>query len=110
MWRDRNVQLAEQPWSAPAGRAAPAVPCATYRRGVLRAKVGVHMLDCREAVIDCPENPREGTLVWLTFPGIEGRAAMVLHSAGFRARLRFVEPFHPAVIDALAAGRIGRIY
>ncbi|MFN4134840.1 MAG: hypothetical protein ACK4G2_04240 [Novosphingobium sp.] len=110
MWLDRNVQLAEQPWGVPAGRAAPATLWATYRRGVLRAKVGVHMLDCREAVIDCPENPPEGTLVWLTFPGLEGRAAVVLHSAAFRARLRFAEPFHPAVIDALATGRIGRIH
>lgn len=109
MWLDRDMQQGEQRWSAPVPVAAPAI-AATYRLGVLRAKVAVHMLDCHEAVIGCPENPREGTLVWLTFPGLEGRAAVVVHATAFRARLRFNEPFHPAVIDALAAGRIGRLH
>ena len=107
MWLDRNAQTATQQWH-PAHCDAPIE--ATYRRGILRAKVNVRELDCRSASIDCMENPLPGTRVWLTLPGLESRAAMVVSSEGFRAVLCFTEPFHPAVLDAFLNGRISQYY
>ncbi len=103
MWLDRNAQTAIQAWH-PARSDAPIE--AAYRRGILRARVNVHELDCRSATIECMENPCPGTRVWLTLPGLEARAALVVSSGGFRALLCFIEPFHPAVLDAFLDGRI----
>jgi len=52
------------------------------------------------------DNPPAGTLVWLTLPGLEARAAVIETCEGFRAYLRFAEPFHPAVLDAFLNGSI----
>lgn len=83
---------------------------AAYRRGILRAKVNVQDLSCSTVSIDCMENPRPGTLIWLTLPGLEARAAVVEACEGFRALLRFTEPFHPAVLNAFLNGAIRRYH
>lgn len=103
MWLDRDAQITTQPWDPVRSDGA---IVAAYRRGILRARVNVHELDCRSAAIECMENPCPGTRVWLTLPGLEARAALVVSSGSFRALLCFVEPFHPAVLDAFLDGRI----
>lgn len=103
MWLDRDAQNAGQQWHS----ANPVAPIqAAYRRGILRAKVNVQDLSCSSAAIDCMENPPAGTVVWLTLPGLEARAAVIETAEGFRAFLRFAEPFHPAVLDAFLIGSI----
>lgn len=97
-WR-HNAAVAARPVSIEAG----------YRRGVLRTKVNVQQLTSHAATIDCMDTPPAQTLVWLTLPGIESRAAMVERCEGFRVTLRFTEPFHPAVLDAILSGQI-RVY
>ena len=95
------------PWgAAPCG---PLIP-ATYRRGVLRAKVTLSELTCRSARIDSMEALRPGMLVWITLPGIEARPATVDWTSGFTAGLRFEAPLHPAVLDAILDGRIGSVH
>jgi hypothetical protein len=98
---------ATNPWgAAPAGP----VMAATYRRGVLRAKVMLSDLTCRSARIDSMEALRPGMLVWITLPGLEARPATVDWTSGFTAGLRFEAPLHPAVLDALLEGRLGAIH
>lgn len=103
MWLDRNIQTETVLHS---GGLEPALLQASYRRGVFRAKVNVRSISCDTAQVDCMENPRLGTMVWLTFPGLESRAAIVEESGGFRVTLRLAEPLHPAVLDALLGGRL----
>jgi hypothetical protein len=95
------------PWGAP-----PRGPliAATYRRGVLRAKVTLSDLTCRTARIDSMEALKPGVLVWITLPGIEARPAVVDWTSGFTAGLRFEAPLHPAVLDAILDGRIGAVH
>lgn len=95
------------PWGA-----APQGPLitATYRRGVLRAKVTVSDLTCRSARIDSMEALKAGMLVWITLPGLEARPAVVDWTSGFTAGLRFEAPLHPAVLDAILDGRIGSVH
>lgn len=83
---------------------------AAYRRGVLRAKVGVSDLTCRSARIDSMDAVKPGMLVWLTLPGLEARPAIVDWTSGFTAGLRFEAPLHPAVVDAILDGRIGSVH
>lgn len=95
------------PWGA-----APSGPLisATYRRGVLRAKVTLSDLTCRSARIDSMETLRPGMLVWITLPGLEARPATVAWTSGFTAGLHFEAPLHPAVLDAILDGRIGSVH
>ena len=95
------------PWGA-----APCGPliAATYRRGVLRAKVTLSELTCSSARIDSMETLRLGMTVWITLPGLEARQASVDWTSGFTAGLRFEAPFHPAVLDAVLEGRIGSVH
>ncbi|KUR70730.1 hypothetical protein AQZ52_12845 [Novosphingobium fuchskuhlense] len=95
------------PWGqAPCG---PLIP-ATYRRGVLRAKVTLSDLTCRSARIDSMEALKPGMLVWITLPGLEARPAKVDWTSGFTAGLHFEAPLHPAVLDAVLEGRIGSVH
>lgn len=103
MWLDRNMRTDALDYTC---GLSPALLQAGYRRGVLRARVGVRSLSCRAAQIDCMENPCIGTTVWLTLPGLESRAAIVEQSGGFRVSLRLAEPLHPAVLEALLGGRL----
>lgn len=103
MWLDRNFQT--QP-VLPSGGLETVLLQANYRRGLFRAKVNVRTLSCLSAQIDCMENPPAGTTVWLTFPGLESRAAIVEQSGGFQVSLRLTEPLHPAVLEALLGGRL----
>lgn len=95
------------PWGA-----APCGPVitATYRRGVLRAKVALSDLTCFSARIDSMDAVKPGTLVWITLPGLEARPAIVDWTSGFTAGLRFEAPLHPAVLDAILDGRIGSVH
>ena len=95
------------PWGA-----APCGPliAATYRRGVLRAKVTVSDLTCRSARIDSMEALKPGMVVWITLPGLEARSATVDWTSGFTAGLRFEAPLHPAVLDAILDGRMGSVH
>lgn len=107
MWLDHGAQTATQAWHS----GDPVAPIeAAYRRGVLRARVNVQDLSCSSAAIDCMDNPVPGSRVWLTLPGLESRAAVVENCEGFRAFLRFAEPFHPAVLDAFLNGAIRRYH
>lgn len=107
MWLEHEGHSAGQQWHS----AHPVSPIqASYRRGILRAKVNVQDLSCSAASIDCMDNPRGGTLIWLTLPGLEARAAIVESCEGFRAFLRFTQPFHPAVLDAFLNGAIRRYH
>lgn len=81
-----------------------------YRRGILRAKVNVFELTCASARIDCMESLAPGTVIWLTLPGIEARQAIVEWSRNFSAGLRFVAPYHPAVLDAVLLGHTRRFH
>ncbi|KPF91105.1 hypothetical protein IP81_12995 [Novosphingobium sp. AAP83] len=103
MWLDRDAYHARQ--QAPCSTIAAPIQ-ASYRRGILRTKVNVCDLSCTAAAIDGMENPPVGTLVWLTLPGLEARAAIVETSEDFRAFIRFAQPFHPAVLDAFLNGSI----
>ncbi len=103
MWLERDAHNAGQQEY----HASPLAPIvAAYRRGILRTKVNVQDLSCSCAAIDGMENPPAGTMVWLTLPGLEARAAVVEASEHFRAFVRFAQPFHPAVLDALLSGSI----
>ncbi len=95
------------PWGS-----APRSPVivATYRRGVLRAKVTLSDLTCRSARLESMESLKPGMLVWITLPGIEARPAVVDWTSGFTAGLRFDAPLHPAVLDAILDGRIGSVH
>lgn len=107
MWLELEGNSAGQQWHS----ANPVSPIqADYRRGILRARVNVQDISCSAASIDCMDNPRAGTLIWLTLPGLEARAAVVEVCEGFRAFLRFTEPFHPAVLDAFLNGAIQRYH
>jgi hypothetical protein len=103
MWLERDDQQWAQPWPSP-DRTMQIE--ANYRRGVLRAKVNIQHLTGQTASVDCMDKPQAGTLVWLTLPGLEARAALVERCEGFRMMLRFTQPFHPAVLDAFLGGRI----
>lgn len=95
------------PWGlAPCG---PLIP-ATYRRGVLRAKVTLSDLTCTTARIDSMETLQPGMTVWITLPGLEARQARVAWTSGFTAGLRFEAPFHPAILDAVLEGRLGSVH
>jgi len=95
------------PWgTAPCG---PLIP-ASYRRGVLRAKVTLSDLTCRSARIDSMESLQTGMTVWITLPGLEARQAKVEWTSGFTAGLRFEAPFHPAILDAVLEGRLGSVH
>lgn len=107
MWLNHNGSNEQIPWISVASQCP--IPAA-YRRGIFRAKVNAHELTCTHAQIECLENPPAGTMVWLTFAGLEARAAVVEDSAAFRIRLRFVEPFHPAVLDAILIGSLRRFH
>ncbi|MCY1671681.1 hypothetical protein OVA07_11745 [Novosphingobium sp. SL115] len=103
MWLERDAQIGGPDWfSANQGVQI----AANYRRGVLRAKVNVQRLTCQTAMLDCMDRPQPGTLIWLTLSGLEARSAMVESCEGFRMTIRFVEPFHPAVRDAILGGTI----
>ncbi|CAH0496650.1 hypothetical protein [Novosphingobium sp. CECT 9465] len=107
MWLDRDANNAVQQWQS----ANPMAPIrAAYRRGILRAKVNVHELSCSFATIDCMDSPPVGTMVWLTLPGLEARRAVIEICESFRAFVRFAEPFHPAVLDAVMNGTIIRYH
>lgn len=103
MWLDRTIQT---DGVLHCGGLESALFQASYRRGLFRAKVNVRSLSCATAQIDCMENPPIGSTVWLTFPGLEPRAAIVEESGGFRMTLRLAEPLHPAVLDAILGGRL----
>lgn len=103
MWLERNLQ---HETALPASGLGAGLLSASYRRGLFRAKVNVRSLTCTTAQVDCMENPRVGTMIWLTLPGLEARAAIVEESGGFRVTLRLAEPLHPAVLDALLGGRL----
>lgn len=107
MWLEHDALCTGQQWHT--GNPLAPIPAA-YRRGVLRAKVNVQDLSCSSASIECLDNPRPGTLIWLTLPGLEARAAVVEGCEDFRAFLRFSEPFHPAVLDAFLNGAIRRYH
>lgn len=95
------------PWGvAPCG---PLIP-ASYRRGVLRAKVTLSDLTCSSARIDSMETLQPGMTVWITLPGLEARQACVDWTSGFTAGLRFEAPFHPAILDAVLEGRLGSVH
>lgn len=95
------------PWGTPPR--GPVIT-ATYRRGVLRAKVALSELTCRSARIDSMEALKPGMMVWITLPGLEARPATVDWTSGFTAWLRFDAPLHPAVLDAILDGRIGSVH
>lgn len=107
MWLDcSNPLIAE-----PASRKVPLAPfVAGYRRGILKAKVNVQTLSRFAVSIECLERPRAGSLVWITLPGLESRSATVEGTDGIVAHLRFTEPFHPAVIDAVVDGRMTSVH
>jgi hypothetical protein len=95
------------PWGiAPSG---PLI-AASYRRGVLRAKVTLSDLTCLSARIDSMETLQCGMTVWITIPGLEARQASVAWTSGFTAGLRFEAPLHPAILDALLEGRLGLVH
>lgn len=105
MWLDRTAGNAAKllPLEAPA-------PCiqAVYRRGILRAKVTVTDLTCWSGRIATMESLRPGMTIWITLPGLEAKQAEVRSSEGFTAQVRFATPLHPAVLDAVLAGSLGR--
>lgn len=83
---------------------------ASYRRGVLRAKVTLSDLTCLSARIDSMETLKPGMTVWITLPGLEARQASVDWTSGFTAGLRFEAPLHPAILDALLEGRLKSVH
>ena len=95
------------PWGmAPCG---PLIP-ASYRRGVLRAKVILSDLTCSSARINSMETLQPGMTVWITLSGLEARQATVSWTSGFTAGLRFEAPFHPAILDAVLEGRLRSVH
>lgn len=98
MLLQRTSESSANPWGpAPSGP----VLIAAYRRGILRAKVTVSALTCTAARIDAMEVLKPGTVLWLTLPGLAAQAASVTASAGFSATVAFLQPLHPAVLDAV---------
>lgn len=79
---------------------------ASYRRGILRAKVTVSDLSRWTATFSAMETLKPGTLIWLTLPGLEAKQATVAWSDGFVSGVRFEAPLHPAVLDAVLEGRL----
>jgi hypothetical protein len=54
------------------------------------------------------ETLRPGMTIWITLPGLEAKQADVQSSESFTAEVRFATPLHPAVLDAVLSGRLGR--
>lgn len=102
MWLERSEKSNGGPQL---GRACASPIEARYRRGILRTTVNVHDLSCASARLEGQERPAPDVTVWLTLPGLEARAAIVEWCEGFRSFVRFVQPFHPAVLDAVLHGR-----
>lgn len=106
MLLNASSHTAANPWGeAPSG---PVID-ATYRRGVLRARVSLSMLCCHGARIDTMETLKPGTLLWLTLPGLNAQAATVEWSEGFTAAIVFTVPLHPAVVDAVYGRAASRL-
>lgn len=107
MWLDRTAGNVAK--LLPSEAAAPVIQ-ATYRRGILRAKVTMSDLTCNSARIETMETLRPGMTIWITLPGLEAKQADVLSSEGFSSEVRFAAPLHPAVFDAVVSGRLGRTH
>lgn len=107
MQTNRHIESEATPWGMP--QASASVP-ASYRRGILRARVAVSDLTCWSARMDSMEMLKPGTTLWLTLPGLEARYATVTWVQGFTAGLRFDAPLHPAIVDAVLEGRTGRLH
>ncbi|MEO0033486.1 MAG: hypothetical protein RIS94_3244 [Pseudomonadota bacterium] len=107
MQTSHRIGTGATPWGMP--QAADAVP-ASYRRGILRARVTVSDLTCWSVRMDAMEMLKPGTTLWLTLPGLEAKYATVTWVQGFTAGLRFDTPLHPAVVDAVVEGRMGRFH
>jgi hypothetical protein len=105
MWLDRTAGNVAK--LLPSEPVSPAIQ-ATYRRGILRAKVTMTELTCCSARIDTMETLRPGMTIWITLPGLEAKQADVQSSENFTAEVRFATPLHPAVLDAVLSGRLGR--
>lgn len=83
---------------------------ASYRRGILRAKVTLSDLTCWSARIAAMETLKVGMTLWLALPGLQPKLATVVSVEGFTAGLRFDEPLHPAILDAVIDGRTGSVH
>lgn len=104
MLSSRTAENAGNPWGEMP------VMQVSYRRGILRAKVTLSDLTCWSARIAAMETLKTGMTLWLALPGLQPKFATVTWVDGFTAGLRFGEPLHPAVLDAVIDGRTGRIH
>lgn len=104
MLSSRNTEKAGNAWGEMP------VMQASYRRGILRAKVTLSDLTCWSARIAAMETLRTGMTLWLALPGLQPKFATVTWVDGFTAGLRFDEALHPAVLDAVIDGRTGSVH
>lgn len=82
---------------------------AQCRRGTMRETVAVLDLSPGGARVRAMAPLRTGHAVWIRLPGIEPLEARVVWTRGFESGCEFAHPLHPAVFEALVAGRIGSI-
>jgi len=104
MLNSRTAENAANPWGEMP------VMQASYRRGILRAKVTLSDLTCWSARMASMETLKTGMTLWLALPGLQPKFATVTLVEGFTAGLRFDEPLHPAVLDAVIEGRTGSVH
>lgn len=83
---------------------------AAYRRGILRGRAMLSELTLWSARIETMEVLKVGMPLWITLPGLEARMAHVTWTEGFIAGVRFQAPLHPAILDAVLEGRLGRLH
>lgn len=80
---------------------------AQCRRGTMRETVEILDLSPGGARVRAVAPLRIGFAIWIRLPGIEPQEARVVWTQGFESGCEFACPLHPAVFDALVAGRIG---
>jgi hypothetical protein len=73
------------------------------QRGARGIRVIAEDISCTGCRVQWPHIVRVGDRVWVTFPGLEATAALVVWTAAFKFGCKFEAPLHAAVFRKLAA-------
>lgn len=76
---------------------------ARVREGTRRWAIDVTTLTSRSVEFDSFVPLRQGTLLWIVLPGLEGWPARIVGIDGYRFTCEFTQPLHPAVLERILA-------
>lgn len=76
---------------------------ARVREGTRRWAIDVTTLTARTVEFDSFVPLRQGTLLWIVLPGLEGWPARIVGIDGYRFTCEFTQPLHPAVLERILA-------